>query len=180
MGIGDDERNLENMDIAVCHRKGKFSISNSFRYWFCCYRFWNHVETLPDWEHPQSTSCSSRTNTTDLLWCGLHERLHLVSVPATSQTNLNVGPGPQSASLSFLLSWRNEPVNVSFIKGIKSIFNYLSPILPSSMDKIWMSPLRRNFTEIVNDIMFSGGGSSSSNILKNQISWVIFILINLF
>ena len=35
------------------------------------------------------------------------------------------------------------------------------PILPSDPDKIWVSDRRRNFTEIMNDIMFSGGSSGA-------------------
>ena len=35
------------------------------------------------------------------------------------------------------------------------------PILPSDPDKIWVSDRRRNFTEIMNDIMFSGGSNKS-------------------
>jgi len=36
------------------------------------------------------------------------------------------------------------------------------PIIPDEPDKIWVSPMRRNFTEIMNDIMFSGGSSKGS------------------
>ena len=52
---------------------------------------------------------------------------------------------------------------------------YFRPIIPDEPDKIWVSPMRRNFTEIMNDIMFSGGSSEGSIIAPGNMEILLFI-----
>ena len=137
----------------------------------------------------------------DLLGYRQDQQLCVVPVQATSQAALHVGPRPQSASPPLLLQRGHErlDVNIRWIRiTVKLSRRYwyialfcilprrfylykfyinLRPILPSDPDKIWVSDRRRNFTEIMNDIMFSGGSSGALSPLTRDSQGAILALI---
>ena len=86
-----------------------------------------------------------------------------MSVQATAETEINVGPGPEPTSLSLLLQGGEKQLHVNFKK--KVIFTFYAALFPRisfpDANRIWSSPTRRNFTRIMNDIMFSGGSNKS-------------------
>jgi len=123
-GIGDDKKNLQNMDISACFKDGKNIQAGH-------YLLENSMGSIYLHRSPIILTGQDMDKTTNFIWCQFRR-----PIMSKSMWELDL----------------SHPMFHFYFVGEKNG----SMITLPKQETIWNSQMRRNFSEIANDIMFSG------------------------